>query len=284
MALTAAAAPSAFKPSDYGQLLVATTSKASIAIQTTTLVTTDKNEFRIPRVTSEVTSGWYGENADITLADPGLSEEVVRPRKTASLTRISNELANDSTPAADQVIGESAARSIATTIDFGLFAVADGTGTPPKGLGSFANSALTYVDAGEYWGNIDPFIEAIFDVETEGGSLSSFIANPADAEILAKLKKSTTSNEPLLAPDANSATRRSISGVPLYVSAAVPVGSVYGFTGSRIYTVLRSDVTVETDKSLYFGSDGTAIRGIARVGFGFPHPKSIARISLTPEG
>lgn len=272
----------AFLPEDYGQLLIATASKMSVALQTTNVVTTEGTEFRIPLVIDEAAADWYAEGAEISLEDAELGEIVARPRKVAGLSRISNELASDSNPAAATVVGDSIARSISTKIDAALFGSADGLGTPPKGLGALTDTAVTTITAPEAWTDIDPFIEAQFKVDAAGGNLTAFIANPADAETLAKLKRKTGSNEPLLAPDANSATRRSISGIELHTSAAVPVGTVYGYDQTRIFTILRQDVSVEMDRSAYFSSDSAGIRAIARADFGYAHPKSIARIKLAP--
>lgn len=281
MALTANAAPNAFLPDDFGQLLIATASTMSVALQTTTVINSDKNEFRIPTITAEAGAGWYSENEDITLTDPTLDEEVVTPRKIAGLSKLSNELVNDSTPKAATVVGDSIARSIATGIDAAFFGTANGTGKPPKGIGAFTDTALTLVEAGTEWANIDPFIEAAFKLEALGATLTTFVANPADAEILAKLKREADSNEPLLAADATDTITRRISGIALRTSAAVPAGTIYGYDKSRVFTVLRADATVELDRSIYFNSYSTAIRAVARAGFGYPQPKAIARIKLT---
>ena len=280
MALSTTTAAPAFLPEDYGQLLVATASEISVALQTTSVVRTDSTEFRIPLVTAEAAAAWYGEGDDLDLTDATLSEEVVRPRKVAGFSKLSNELASDSSPAAAGQIGDSIARSIATRIDEALFGFNTGAGDPPKGIGAIVDGSLSLVTAGAAWADIDPFIEATFTVATAGGEVTAFIANPADAQTLAKLKRATGSNEPLLAPDANSATKRSIAGVELYVSPAVPVGTVYGIDRSRLFTVVNADVAVEMDRSVFFGSDSTGVRAVARIGFGYAHPKSIARIVL----
>lgn len=271
----------AWLPDDFGKLLIATASTMSVAMQITNVVNTDGNVFRIPTITAEAATAWYAENADIALTDPTAGEEVVTPRKAAGLSKISNELMNDSTPAAKEEIGKSLARSLATGIDAALFGTADGTGVPPKGIGAFADAAVTLTASIGSWANVDPFIGAQFKLEAIGARVTSFIANPADAEILAKLKKATGSNEPLLATDATSPTTRRISGVPLWTSLAIPTGTIYGIDGTRVHTVLRNDVEVEEDKSVYFGSYSTAVRSVARVAFGYPHPKAIARLRLT---
>jgi HK97 family phage major capsid protein len=59
------------------------------------------------------------------------------------------------------------------------------------------------------------------------------------------------------------------------------VGTVVGIDSARVFTVIREGVEVEVDRSVYFTSDSVALRGIARVAFGYPQPKSIVRIKLT---
>jgi hypothetical protein len=39
--------------------------------------------------------------------------------------------------------------------------------------------------------------------------------------------------------------------------------------------------TGEVDTSRYFESERVAVRGVMRVGFGFPHPGAVARITFT---
>jgi HK97 family phage major capsid protein len=280
MASTVSTFNKSYLPDEFGQLLIATASKQSVALQVATVITSQSNEFRIPLISGEVTAGWYAENAEITLSDSAAGEEVVRPRKIAGLTKISAELANDSSPQAAQVTGESVGRSISASIDSAFFGSATGSGTPPKGLGAFADSAVTLITAPTEWADIDPFIQAIFGIEAIGGNLTSFVAHPADAQILASLKKQSGSNEPLLAPDATSPTTRRLAGLPLYTSTAVTQGTIYGIDATRTFVIIREDVTVEVDRSVYFGSDSVAVRGIARIGFGYPHSAAIARIML----
>ncbi|GAA4685121.1 hypothetical protein GCM10025780_34330 [Frondihabitans cladoniiphilus] len=55
--------------------------------------------------------------------------------------------------------------------------------------------------------------------------------------------------------------------MPYIVSPHVLSGTVWGIPKSRAFRVLREDVSV--DESVFFTSDQVAIRGVARVGFGF---------------
>jgi len=126
------------------------------------------------------------------------------------------------------------------------------------------------------------FAEAISLAETGGvqtGDLS-FVAHPDDVLTLMTLKTLADSNEPLLGTDATAVTSRSVLGVPLYSSIAVEPGIAWAVPRSRVFVVIRTDPQVVSDTSAYFGSDGTAIRCILRVGFGFPHQEAIVKVVL----
>ena len=135
--------------------------------------------------------------------------------------------------------------------------------------------------AGRKWTNLDPFLSAIATAENVGATLTSFTAHPNDALALAQLKEQSGSNRPLLGSDPTTPTRRVISGVPLYVSPAVAPGTVWGIPNNRVFVVLRRDVHVDISADAYFSSDQVAVRGTMRVGFGYPHPAAIIKVTLT---
>lgn len=264
-------------PDQYGQLIVQPVQAAAVAYQVATNIPTSATEFHVPIVTDDAGAAWVAEGAEITPDDATLDEDVVTPSKVAGLTAITRELANDSSPAAAQIVGDSIARSIARQIDIAFFGTTTANG--PSGLGSLTSTGT--VDAGTAWADLDAFAEAIADAETAGATLTSFVANPADALLLAQLKDETGSNRPLLGTDPTQATRRLVLGVPLYVSPAVTAGTVWGIPRDRVLVVTREDVTLEVDRSVYFTSDRVAVKATMRVGFSFPHPAAVQKISLS---
>jgi hypothetical protein len=58
----------------------------------------------------------------------------------------------------------------------------------------------------------------------------------------------------VLGKDATSATSRQVLGVPLYVSSAVAADTLWALDSSRVWLVLRDDVTVEADRSVFVTS------------------------------
>jgi len=262
-------------PSGYGALVVQPALDASVFAQVATTVTTSSTAYRIPLVTADPTAAWVAEGAEITPSDPTLQELTVTPPKVAGLTIISRELADDSSPAAAQVVGDGLARDIARRIDQAGFA---GLASPaPAGL-STLSGIQTYVN-GTAFGNLDWAAQAISKAETVGATVTAFVTSPATALALATIKQGTGSNQPVLGMDATAATSRSVLGVPLYVSQYVAANTLWAIDFSRVWLVVRDDATVEADRSVFFTSDRVAVKATMRAGFGFVHPQSVVKVT-----
>ena len=267
MSLLTTTAAGILSPETVGQLVVQPVQRESIALQVATAVQTSSTSFRIPLVTQDGVAAWTPEGTEITPTDASISELDCVPKKLAALSIISRELATDSSPAAQQVVGESLARDIARKLDVAFFA-----NTTPNGPSGIASVAGVNAVTSDY-SDTDGFSEAISEIETAGASATAFVTNPATALALAQLKKlSTGSNEPLLAADAASPSKRSVSGVPLWVSPAVAADVVWALDKSRSFVVLHGAVDLRVDESAYFSSDRIGIRVTLRAAFGFRAP------------
>jgi HK97 family phage major capsid protein len=265
----------AFLPEDFAQLIIRPVQEQSVAFQAATVVTTDRHELHFPVLNTDPTAAWVPEGTEITTVDPTYDEVVATPKKVGALHVVSNEMASDSNPAALQVAGDSLARSLVNSIDSAFFAATTPT-NGPEGLGT-----LTGVQAvtGELT-DLDPFADAISGVEGAGGTVTSFILSRADMLTLLKLRDEDGSNRILLGIDANQPTRRTALGVPVLATPALPQGTAYAISRADAFTVLRSDVRVEADRSAKFTSDQTVLRALARVAFAFPTPARVARITF----
>lgn len=262
------------RPEEVGTLVVQPVATVSVAMQVATVVYTGSHDYRIPIVTDDPAAGWFAEGAEITPADAVMDEEVVTPKKVAGLTIISNELAEDSTPEASQVVGLGIARDIARKIDAAFFG--NTTVNGPSGLLSLAG--VSTVDIGTSIASYDVFAEAISKAEAEGAQVTTFVANPTDALALAKLKTATGSNQPLLGQGATDALDRRILGVPLLTSSAIAAGVIWAIPRDRVTIVVRRDATLAVDRSAYFSSDRVGVRATMRVGFGYPHPAAVVKM------
>lgn len=267
-------------PEQIDDLLVRPVFDQAVALQSSvsTTVRTASTKFRIPIVAADPSAAWVAEGAEIPITDPTLAEQIVTPSKIAGLTVVSNEAAGDTTPAAVRVITDGIARDISRKIDAAFW----GTAASPAPAGLPSVVGVGEVDAGSSWLNLDPFAEAISAAEQQFATLTAFVANPADALALAKIKTGSDRNVPLLSPDPTGGTTRRVAGVPILVSPSVEAGTIWGLDASRVRVVIRQDVDLTDSDQPLFTSDRTVVRGVMRVGWAFPHPASIQKISLTP--
>lgn len=261
-------------PDQIGALIVQPVRQMSVALRVASVATTTAHEYRVPVVEGDAGAAWVPEGGEITASDAEFDEIVVRPQKVAGLSIISRELAEDSAPSAQELVGQGLAQSIAAKVDAAFFGntVANG----PSGLLSV--TGVQTVDTGGTIANTDPFAEALSLAETVGAAVTSFVAHPTTVLQLSKVKKQTGSNEPLLGYDASQPTQRQVLGVPLIPAPAVAVGDVWAIPQAKLVVVLRDDVRLEIDRSRYFESDRIGIKATMRVGVAFPHAAAIVRL------
>ncbi len=91
-------------PDQHGPLVVQPALAASVFAQVAHVAVCKATHYRIPIVSADPTAAWVAEGAEIAPTDPTLDELTVTPAKVAGLTIISRELADDSNPAAAQVV------------------------------------------------------------------------------------------------------------------------------------------------------------------------------------
>ncbi len=279
MSLTTSSGASILTPTQVSELVVQPLIQASVAFQVSTVIQTSSHSLRVPILSDDVGSGWVAEGEEIDVDEPTLDEIEVTPAKLAALTVITSELANDSSPSAAKVVGDSIVRDLARKTDAAFFAAAAPTNGPAETLGTITS---TPVDAGDAWSNLDWAEAAKSVAEQRNSMVTAFVCNPALALVLASLKEITGSNKPLLGADPTSPTSRVVAGVPLYVSPAVANNVVWAIPRQHALVVLREGTSLVSDSSVFFTSDRLAIRATTRLAFGFPYEGAIAKVTISP--
>lgn len=273
---TTTAAP-LLRAEEIGGLLHTQVGGTSVALQASKVVNIGSTSYRIPIIGTDPSAGWFAEGAEITPSDAVTSEINVVPSKVAGLTIVSNELAQDSSPEAAAEVGSGLARDIARKIDAAFFSVV--ASPAPAGLAAVALTTGTSVETAVSFTTLDAFAGAISAAEARGATITAFITSPAEALALSKLKDQSGSNRPLLGIDPTQPTARTIYGRPLLVAPDVAAKTAWAIPSDRVYVIVRSGTRVDVDSSAYFSSDRTGVRGVMRVGFGFPDPLSIVKIT-----
>jgi HK97 family phage major capsid protein len=257
-----------------------------------TVITTERKELHLPRVTADVPADWVAEAGTITAGDPTISEVVFTPRKLAALTQSSHELLVDSSPEAAGLIQANMARALALKFDLGAF---EGTGTAPQIRGLKNQSGIQSVSMGANGAtptNLDPWADALGLLATanaEDGRLA-IVMHPRTWQTLTKIKEITGSAKPILmGPDApTKAPERSIYGVPVYLTSQLSItetqgsssdaSSSYVYAADQVVVVRREEFRFEADNSRLFNSDQWELRAIARADIGLPNPTAVVRI------
>lgn len=232
---------------------------------------------RIPIVSADAQAAWVLEGQEIPTSDAVLGEITVSPSALAALTKISTELAVDSSPSAARAVADSLSRDLVRQLDTAFF----GNLAAPAPVGLEGLVGVSDVAAGTAWTNLDPFAEALSAVEVEGATVDSFVANPVDVLALSKIRDETGSNRTLLASGTGPGSR-SILGVPLISCAQVAPGVVWGIPRDRTMLVIRQEADLVLLFERYAEFRQVGIRVDMRAAFGFPHPAAIARLALTP--
>lgn len=262
-------------PTEYSALITKPLAEQALAFQpslsTVMSGAPGAHEIILPSIESDVDAAWVAEGEEITPDDPDMGETKLTFAKVAGLTIVSREMANDSSPQAQEIVGNSITRSIIKQINRAFLGNLEAPA--PKGLASVA--AINKVNGnGASIVNLDSFAHAVSLAATSGHALTGWALNPTDAATIATLKDSSESNRRLV----ESVT--TLEGLPVFLNPNVPLGTAWGLDGTSIYTGLREDVELAVSDQAFFTSDRVAIRATARIGFAFPDASAITNVKL----
>lgn len=280
MSLTTSSAAALLTPEQVGELVVKPLSQASVALQVSKVVPVITS-LRIPLVTSDASAGWTAEGAEIAASDLATDEINIVPRKLAALSAISNELANDSSPAAQATVGESIVRDLQRKLDAAFFGntVANG----PDGLLSITANAISGGTVANGYTNLDWAESAKTNAEQHNTQITAFVCSPATALALSTIKVFTSagSNQHLLGADPTLPGQRVVSGVPLLTSPAISGNVIWAIPRERSVVAMRQDASLVPDSSVFFTSDRTAVRATIRLSWAFTDAAAFSKVTLT---
>jgi HK97 family phage major capsid protein len=279
---------SVLRPEQVAALVVQPLIDKAVATQVATTVQITSHDLRIPVVQGDPTAAWVPEGTEIPASDSELAEVRITPAGLKALSVISNELADDSSPAALQVVGDGLVRDLTRRVDEAFFGN-PGSAEAPAGLDALAGvtevlisdttvtAGVPLVD-GASGTSMDWAILAKSFAEVHNTAVTAFVTSPGRAAWLEFQKESEISNRSLLQPDPTSPTGRRIAGVPLYTTPACDDDTVWCLPKAHTFVAIRQGATVEADRSAYFSSDQTALRAVMRIGYGFSYPAAVVKV------
>ncbi|MBW8795903.1 MAG: phage major capsid protein [Streptomyces sp.] len=218
--------------------------------------------FVLPNLTSSTTPGVVAEGAVIPEGTANFAGLTFNPVKYADLYRASNEVLDDAAFEMRNLIAGVMVRNIATQVDKDAF---QGTGTASlsgltkAGMGTAVN--LTTGNTVVKW---DHIIDGFSDIEAAGAVPGVIWASPDMGKALRKERENATTGGYLAGQVTDPVTKAGL-GLPIYISANLPVRTVIVADPTRIHIGVRSDVRVAVSEDFGFDKDLTAFRATYRV-------------------
>ena len=229
---------------------------------------------RVPKILTSTTTAFYDEGDPLSSTEMTFSSVTLTARKIAAYSLVSNEVLADSVPDLRQVAGTDFAQAMANGLDAAFLA---GSGTPPtpKGMRNFTSVGVTHAGASGAPLTLTMLEAQIARLEAANGNLdrAAFFMAPRTWTAI----KAMVDDEGMfyLNQDPSGPFKRSIFGVPVYVSSKISIAETVGGSGAVCsYAILadmdqvvvgrRQEITLAYSTDVAFGSDSTAIRATAR--------------------
>ena len=236
-----------------------------------------------PKLGTDVTGEWLGENAAATPSDLVIGQMVLTPKKLVTYTELSEELVMDSDPGVEQVLRDSIASVQALTFDLAAIRGATGGDNPVgiseiTGISTFTLAAdvgngatPTYDD----WTNIVGTIEAL------NGMGGCWLMAARTRGGVRRVKDDQ--NAPIMVDAKGDGEVPTILGRPVFVTNQIPTNVTKGTSTtntSEIYFGIpdravigrRSGIEISASREVAFKSFQVAIRSMSRVDFNLRTP------------
>lgn len=232
----------AFTPHNFGKLLNTALQSESVALQVSAVVRTDKVSITFSIWQEDPAVNWLTELGTITATD-GVT---VTPSKVGGITRLSNELADDSSPK----VAELGVRGLVNQISHGIDTAFVGATTATAPAACFPSMPQRSIPARRSRTPIRSWKRSSRP-KPVGAKLTHWLMAPGTAETPAKIKKVEASNESLIAFDARG--ELSVLGLPVMTHPDVDNATFFwGMPSDRVVTVLRKDAEVTRSKDSGF--------------------------------
>lgn len=274
-----------FNQDEINALITLPLLNQSVAATTATVIRPTKGHaVEIPIITSDYAGtgadypGIVAEGGEVPIATAPKAEVLsIDHLKLAARAEVPWEQLNGVNFPTIGIYGESLTRRLMNTVDKGY--LDESKDSPFTGLGSYKDAAKAITGPLQ---NLDMFLDAIQHAQELDATVTSFIMSPATLTKLAKLKRTDTSQEPLLGT-ADAPGTMTIAGVPLKASKYCPDNVIWAVPGDRVYLSLREDVTLKFDEMADFNRMTSGLLSYMRVGMGSIQPEALSRITITDE-
>lgn len=235
----------------------------------------DAPALRVAYVTDD-TATFTAEGAEIDEADPGLDEVLVHTAKVTQLVRLSSEQYRQDGTATQ--LSTSVRRAIVKKANEAFLTQAKPT-SPAVSPSAGVMNVTGIKDGGAVAGNLDALVDLVAQLESNGGTPSGIILDPLAWASLRKFKTGTGSEVGILGAGTQDA-QKLLLDLPVTVTNALSANSGLVIDKAAIVSAV-GPVRVASDESVYFTSDGVALRATWRIGWNLVRPNRIGKFTVT---
>jgi HK97 family phage major capsid protein len=257
------------------------------------------NVITLPRELTAAGASQANEAGTLTAQDAVLATQTINIRKQYGFRRYSNELLADADPAWNEFLANTLVRDVALSQDLQYL---EGSGGAPQIQGLVGYTGLTSLSSGTNGASpdFDTFYDAQYALRLVNAEPDFIIAHPRVLNSLAKLKDSDgnyilSNRNGVNAPGAfgtglpGAAPKGIVIEIPLWFSSQINIARTVG-TSTNCTTVIigradqvllldRQGIEVAFSEHLYFNTDETAARAIARSAIAVITPIAVATIA-----
>jgi HK97 family phage major capsid protein len=233
----------------------------------------------IAKLASDPQAAWTAENAAVTESDPTFARVDLEAKKLIGITRLSRELAEDSTNV-NEMLENAIVQAVSQQFDYaGLYG--SGSSNEPTGIVNQAGiNTATMGTNGAAPANYDKFIDAIYENQLDNAAdPTAMIWHPRTGVTLAKLKDGD--NNPMSVPEM-------VAKVPKLSTTAMPIDETKGtnsdassvITGdfTQMLIGLRSNLRIKMLDQTYAANDQVAFMFGLRGDFALAQPTAFCRL------
>lgn len=238
-----------------------------------------RENITVPKLSAGATAHWLANDSTaITESTQTLGQVSLTPKNVGAYTEVSRQLLMQSNPAADWVIANDLAKTVAQAIDAAAINGSGASGQPTgvlnvAGIGSVTGTSLAYAGILEFMSDTIGQ-NALINPESAG-----FVTTPTVSALLMNRQKVASTFSPIWQGNVRGGT---IDGMRAMSSTAVPAGTMLFADWSSLLIGEWGILEIESNPYANFAAGIVGVRAIQTIDVAVRYPQSFsAATSIT---
>lgn len=269
-------------PPEYSQKLIDNIIQYAVIRPLCTSIPMAGSQINMPQITDAGSAYWIDENGKKTETNLNFEQRTITAYKLCMLTKVTDELLEDSNPAVDSILLQMFAKTMANAEDLAFISGNGGPGNPITGI--LNTGGVNFVPAGAAL-DFDDIFRATGLAEQNGAQKIDIVYAPRDKRGLRILKGA---DGQYLWASAAFGSPETVDGYPMYKDGNIPTNLGAGLNESVLiagdfsncYIGDRTGIVISVGlDGEDFSYDRTSFRAVKRVGFEVMAPDRLSVVT-----